>query len=144
MKKIQQEVKTYKDIYVSVDGKNFETEADCREWEKSYRGTLEASWNKVKKVEVNSASLGLPWSGDDHECYIIKPKDLDEIVLINAYIDCTTCSGTMLLTTEHIGKLIALNFGYDHDYCDRYLIDDILVDIKNYIAKMADKLEEVQ
>lgn len=41
MKKIQREVKTYKDIFVSVDGKEFETEANCREWEKSYKGTLD-------------------------------------------------------------------------------------------------------
>lgn len=139
MKKIQKEVKTYEDIYVSVDGKEFKNEADCKEWEKSYKGTLEASWKLVKKKRVNDIDLGLPWSSDDHECYVLKPKDLEEITLINAYIYASTCGGSdsAILTTNHIGKLIALNFGYDHDWCDVYILE-------NHIKKLADYVTELE
>ena len=135
MKKIQKEEKIYKDVYVSVDGKEFSNEADCKEWEKSYRGTLEASWKLIKKIEVSDCNLGLPWSSDDHECYVLMPKDLDEITLINAYIRSSTCCEGVL-TTEHIGKLIALNFGYDHDYCDVYILDKHIKKIYDYVAEI--------
>lgn len=142
MKKIQQEVKTYKNIYVSVDGKEFENEADCRAWENSYKGTIEASWKLIKKVEAGTAELGLPWSCDDHECYIIRPKNLDEITLINAYIDSSTSNNGAKLTTQHIGKLVALNFGYDHDWCDAFILADRISEITKYIAEKENELNE--
>lgn len=137
MKKIQREETKviYKDIYVSVDGKEFTNEADCKAWEESYRGTLEASWKLIEKKEVCDCDYGIAWSSDDHECYAIKPKNLDEIVLINAYIKATTYNeGT--LTTKHIGELLILNFGYDHDYCDVYVLADHFAKIKEQIAKL--------
>ena len=135
MKKIQREVTTYKDIFVSVDGKEFNNEADCKAWESSYRGTLEASWKLIEKKEVCDCDYGMPYSSDDHECYAIKLKNLDEIVLINAYIKATTCNDG-ILTTEHIGKLLILDFGYDHDYCDVWDLSEHITKITERIANL--------
>ena len=135
MKKIQREVVIAKDIYVSVDGKEFENEENCKAWEKSYKGTLEASWKLIDKKAVSDCELGLPWSNDDNECYAIKPKNLDEIVLINAYINGTT-SVEGRLTTSHIGKLLILNFGYDHEWCDVYVLTDHIAKITERVAKL--------
>ena len=142
MKKIQREVKTYKDIYVSVDGKEFANEADCMKWEASYKGTIEASWRLVKKLEVNSTDLGLPWSSDDHECYVVEPKSIEDITLINAYIQSSTDIDRAILTTAHIGGMIVLNFGYDHDYCDMYVLSEHIDKIKKYIAALDSKMHE--
>ena len=60
MKKIQREETKviYTDIYVSVDGKEFTNEKDCREWETSYKGTLEASWKLIRgQVRIMNATL---------------------------------------------------------------------------------------
>lgn len=144
MKKIQREktVTTITDIFVSVDGKEFENETDCRAWENSYRGTLEASWQLIKKVEVCDADFGIPWSSDDHECYVIKPRNLNDITLINAYIQSVTnCNGT-LLTTGHIGDVILLNFGYDRDYCDVHSLTDHLSNITKTITDTIAKFDE--
>jgi hypothetical protein len=137
MRKIQREEAKviYTDIYVSVDGKEFTNEKDCREWETSYRGTIEASWQLINKKKVYNTDYGIPWSSDDHECYAIKPKNLDEIVLINAYIKATT-SNDGRLTTEHIGKLLMLDFGYDHDYCDIWELSKRVEAITSNIAKL--------
>lgn len=137
MKKIQkrEEIVKYTDIYVSVDGKEFTNEADCRAWEKSYRGTLEASWKLVEKKEVSGGDYGVAWTSDDDECYVIKPKTLDDIVFINAYIEGTTCE-TGELTTEHIGKLIFINFGYDHDWCSVTVLEENLAKVAERIAKL--------
>ena len=137
MKKIQREETKviYTDIYVSVDGKEFTNEADCREWETSYRGTIEASWQLINKKRVYDTDYGIPWSSEEHECYAIKPKNLDEIVLINAYIKATTCNDGRL-TTEHIGQLIMLDFGYDHDYCDIWELSKRIEAITKNITKL--------
>ena len=138
MKKIQREVKTYESIFVSVDGKEFKNEEDCKAWESSYKGTLAASWKQLKKINVNSVELGLPWSSDDHECYAIRPKDIEKITLINAYIHSSTGgNGPITLTAQQIGQLIVLNFGYDHDYCDWYIIED-------HIKRLSDHVEDLK
>lgn len=137
MRKIQREETKviYKDIYVSVDGREFENEADCKAWESSYRGTLEASWKLIEKKEVYDTEYGIPWSNEDHECYAIKPKNLDEIVLINAYIKATT-GNDGILTTNHIGTLLILDFSYDHDYCDVWDLKEQFEKITERIAKL--------
>ena len=137
MRKIQREETkvVYTDIYVSVDGREFDNEADCQAWEKSYEGTLEASWKLLDKKEVCNCNYGFAWSSEDHECYAIKPKNLDEIVLINAYIKATTGSNTTL-TTEHIGKVCILNFGYDHDWCDVDILADHLAKVTEQIVQL--------
>ena len=137
MRKIQREETKviYKDIYVSVDGKEFDNEADCKAWENSYKGTLEASWQLIEKKAICNCDYGFSYASEDHECYAIKPKNLDEIVLINAYVKATTGDkGT--LTTEHIGKLLILNFGYDHDYCDVDIFAEHLAKITERCAKL--------
>lgn len=142
MKKIRQEVKTYQDVYVSVDGREFNNEADCKAWETSYQGTLAASWKLIKKIEVCDNNLGLPNASDDHECYVLKPQNLDEITLINAYIASST-GYKGALTTAHIGKLIALNFGYDHDYCDVDILADNLKKVSDYVSKLENDIQEL-
>ena len=137
MKKIQREETKviYTDVYVSVDGKEFTNEADCKAWESSYRGTMEASWKLIDKKEVCNCNYGFEYASEDHECYAIKPKNLDEIVLINAYINATT-GNEGILTTEHIGKLLILNFGWDHDYCDVDILADHLAKITERVTKL--------
>lgn len=137
MRKIQREETKviYTDIYVSVDGKEFTNEADCKAWENSYRGTLEASWALIDKKKVCDCDFGIPWSSEDHECYAIKPKNLDEIVLINAYIKAKTGDNGKL-TTNHIGKLLILNFGYDYDFCDVDVLTEHLARVTEQIAKL--------
>ena len=141
MKKIKREETIYKYVYVSVDGKEFNSEVDCKAWENSYKGTMQASWQLIKKIEVSDCNLGLPWSSDDHECYVLVPKSLDEIVLINAYIESST-DYKNTLTAEHIGKLIALNFGYDHDFCDVYVLADHIKAISDYISDLEKEINK--
>lgn len=140
MERTQKQVTTYQTIFVSVDGKEFNSESDCREWENSYEGTLTASWKLIPKIEANACLLGLPYSYEDKECYVLKPKDLEEITLINAYMEKSTHNNCCKLTTEHIEKLIALDFGYDYDYCDVYILENRINLIMSSIAEFEREL----
>jgi hypothetical protein len=138
MKKIQREETKVivTNIYVSVDGKEFTNEADCLEWESSYRGTLEASWQLIKKEQVDGYDFGIPYVSADSECYILRPKDINEVALINAYMDSVTDDFRTHLTVNHIGKLVLLDFGYDRYSCSTYILTDILAEITDRVAKM--------
>lgn len=146
-KEIREETKVVrKEVYISNDGLEFATEEACTSWEKSYKGTLELSWNAIPKLKVDSTRLGLPYSSDDHECYMVAPKNLDEIILINAFIEAQdtylSYSGGEYLTVENIGKFVILDFGYDRDYCDVYTLDAHLQGIMNYTEELKSKLNK--
>lgn len=121
------------EVYVSADGKEFTDKEHCLEWEKSYRGTLNASWNEFQKKEVNTCDFGIPYSSDDCNAYVITPKNLDEITFINAYINCTTGYDSNPLNTTMVNKALLLNFGYDHDYCDVYVLEELLTKLQKNI-----------
>lgn len=143
MKKIQKDVVIKKDVFVSIDGMEFNNEADCREWETSYKGTMAASWNLIKKIKANPCELGVPYANEDDECYMIKPKNLEEITLINAYIRSST-SCDIKLTTDHIDKAVIIDFGYDHDWCHVYIVENLINNITKKAAELESKLcEEV-
>ena len=142
MKINKKEVVTYKNIYISDDGREFEDENSCKEWEKSYKGTLNVSWNLIKKISVDASSIGFPGGCSDEECYVLRPKNMDEIIFLNAYIRSSTGYNTDILNINHIGKMIVLNFGYDHDYCSCCIVEELIKDISNYASKLETNLDK--
>ena len=128
------------EVYVSADGKEFTDKEHCLEWEKSYRGTLELSWKNFAKKAVCGTDYGVPYAYDDNECYIVMPKNLEDITLINAYIDCVTCGNGNRLETTMINKTVFLNFGYDRDWCDVYDVRDLISKILNRVAEAENSL----
>lgn len=139
MKKIQKEITTYKEVFVSVDGREFSTADDCKMWEESYKGTMGASWELIKKEQVNPYDICISGANEESEIYVLVPKDLNEITLINAYVDSLGCYYSRKLTTEHIGKLIAMDFGYDRDYCDICILSDHIEKLKKNVATLTEK-----
>lgn len=137
MKKIiKEETKVVKvETYVSADGKEFNDENDCLKWEKSYRGTLELSWKMLNPEKVYAPNFGLPYNNDDDNCFVVTPKNLEEVTLINAYIDCQTNENGNRITADTIGKAVLLNFGYDFDWCDTYILEEHLARLTETINK---------
>lgn len=138
----KKEVITYKNIYISDDGREFEDENSCKEWEKSYKGTLNASWNLIKKISVDASRIGFPGGCSDEECYVLRPKNMDEIIFLNAYIRNSTGCNADILNINHIGKMIVLNFGYDHDYCSCYITEELIKEISNYTSEIETNLDK--
>lgn len=136
------EVVTYKNVYISDDGREFEDENSCKEWEKSYKGTLNVSWNLIKKISVDAERIGFPGGCCDDECYVLRPKNMDEIILLNAYIRSSIGYDTDTLNINHIGKMIALNFGYNHDYCSCYIVEELIKKISNYASEVETRLDK--
>lgn len=146
MKREEREIQRVekKVVYIAADGKEFATEDLCREWEKSYMYTLETSFKTIPHIEVEAINAYLPYGSDDHEAYVIKPRNFDDIVVINAFVEMVTCGYKTDLTQDDIGKIIMLNFGYDRDYCDVYYMEDHLQKIKTTYENFVAKLNETE
>ena len=128
--------------YIAIDGTVFATKEMCEQWEKSYKCTLNCSMAKIPHIVTNGEDAYLQCGQCDEEVWIIKPRDFADIKVINAYVEemCFGCRAD--LTHEDIGKLIALNFSYDHDWCGVYKVDKYLNDIKKQYESYEKIMEE--
>ena len=134
--KIKEIEKTYKEkVYVAVDGKEFKNEADCKEWENSYKCTIKQSFDKLPKMRVDGVGLAFPDAHSDDDVLVVEPESLNDIALINAYVQAFIDDGdAMLMDTTYIGKKVVLNFGDSNEYFSFVLFDDLIKHFNRYVA----------
>lgn len=144
MKKIENEVmvKTIETVYEAIDGKRFDSEEACKKWEKSYECTVKASWDKIPKQEINSCDFGLTYAEEEYDCFMVIPRNLNDITTINAFVYMHTHQDA-IMSAENIGKVMVLNFGYDYDWCDVYEMENRLAFLNQMWKKTAEKLTNV-
>lgn len=135
--KIKEIEKTYKaKVYVAVDGKEFRNEADCKEWENSYKCTIKQSFDKLPKKEIDGSSVAFPCACSDDYTVVVEPSSLDDITVINAYVKTLIDDFAVCMDTTCIGKKVVLNFGCCDDYFSFALLDDLIKDFNNNIKRI--------
>lgn len=135
--KIKEIEKTYKEkVYVAVDGKEFKNEADCKEWENSYKCTIKQSFDKLPKLQVDGISVAFPYACSDENVFVVEPHSLNDITVINAYVHSCVDSSATVMDTTYIGKKVVLNFGYSYDYFAFVLLDYLIKDFNNNIERI--------
>lgn len=142
MKKVEKEIQKIQKVitYISEDGLEFSSEENCREWENSYRGTLCKTLNKIPHIETNGDSSYLQGGQEDDCVWVFKPRNFEDIKVINAYTE--TFTGTSAdLTQDDIGVLLMIDFGYDYDWCDVYRVDNYLKKIQNTFDEFKETIE---
>lgn len=145
MRKIENEIvtKSIETVYEACDGKRFKNEADCKAWEDSYRCTITKCFQQIPQIRICGNRTYLDYANEDDEVVALVPRNLEDIKVINAYVKETTCDETNI-THESIGRVIILNFGYDHDWCCWYDMDKHFEQIKNdyesYKSQLGDLL----
>lgn len=143
--KIQEIEKTYKEkVYVAVDGKEFKNEADCKEWENSYKCTIKQSFDKLPKYQISGVSVGFPYSNEDESVFVVAPESFDDVTLVNAYVRSYVDSLATLMDTTCIGKKVVLNFGYSNDYFSFALLDDLIKDFNSNIESINNAFEKLE
>lgn len=140
--KIKEIAKTYKEkVYVAVDGKEFKNEADCKEWESSYKCTIKQSFDKLPKYEINGVSVGFPYSCEDDRVFVVEPRNFNDLALINAYVQAFNDDFAPLMDTDCIDKKVVLNFGLG-DYFSFALLDDLIKDFDDNIKCINNAFEK--
>lgn len=136
------EIKQTKEVvvsteYIANDGKIFRTKEECEQWEKTYECTLGLSMKKIPHIETNGEDAYVQCGNCDDEVWIVKPRDFEDIKVINAYTEVSCCGCKADLTQDDIGKTIILNFGYNHDWCD-------VIRVEPYLKNITKKFEEYE
>ena len=142
MKKIEKEIttKTIVTEYEASDGKIFKNEEDCKKWEDSYEHTITNCFKKIPQISVNGEHSYLNSSDYEDEIIAIMPRDLEDIKVINAYVKATACGTELKITHESVGRILLLNFGYNHDWCIYYDLDKHFEQIKKDYDEYKNKI----
>lgn len=147
MKKIYVDNVTKVEKWESIDGKQFNSEVDCKRWEESYRFTIEQGMKNVPHT-IRSV-YDLFNEGCEDEYYIlIAPQNLDDVIIANAWLKEKYCiyesdKERILLTPNDIGKVktVFVSCG-DCCYINGNSYKDILTDIIHAFANMEKELND--
>lgn len=93
----------------------------------------------IPHVETNGEDVYLQCGLCDDEVWIVKPRDFEDIKVINAYTEATCCGCKSNLTQDYIGKMLALNFGCDHDWCGVYRLKVLEMLTKSLRIKLMER-----
>lgn len=139
------EVKEMKQVvvkteYIAVDGTVFTDKEQCEKWEKSFKCTLTKAMKQIPHVETFAEKAHIPCSNYDENVWVLKPRNFEDIKVINAYTE-HCCGYNADLTQDDIGMLLALNFGYDYDWCDVLKIEKYLAEIKKAYNEFENEID---
>jgi hypothetical protein len=120
----------YITTYISKDGREFKDKESCEKWEQSYISTITYSMQQMPYIKTNGYDTYLRGSDEDSNVWIVRPRNLDDILIINAYAREVCCEPNFNLTHEDVGKVIILDYGYDNCYCVAVRLEQYLQDIR--------------
>lgn len=101
-KELRKEEKViYTDVFIANDGTEFTTQEECEKYEKSWECTISASFKKIPHIKRTEFEWLGEWAGsEDFDVYLIKPRNLDDVRIINEYFKL---SQNEMLTQDNIG-----------------------------------------
>lgn len=137
MKRVTKTETISKTVFEAIDGTEFTDEKKCRDWEDELQCTINAAWNKIPKATVNYSDIF--WgSCEDDEIIIIKPRNIEDIKIIN--IKCRL-SEKEALTQDDIGKEIYFTVYCGDDYYkSSQSLKDAIETIKKHMVIAKDDL----
>lgn len=144
MKEIRKEVQRTEEIitYESVDGKIFKTKEDCERWEKSYEFTIRAAIGKIPQIETNCGNSFIV-SPSESEVLVLKPRNMEDINVINAYGMILEGSVSNPLTQDDIGNIVMIETGFGEDCFYMYRMEEYLQCIIDTYAKIRTNMEKL-
>lgn len=82
------EVKSTATRYVTTDGSTFSSESMANEYENSYKGTMTVMAMEIPHARmVNAVDYNIPYASEDWQSYIFKPRNVDDIKILNAWME---------------------------------------------------------
>ena len=114
MERKEIEVKSFKTVYVAVDGTEFDEREQCEKYDKSALGVVQG---RVKKLAVKITD---EWravgGGEDHECWIVIPKKPEDVDAIKQLLALYGNGQNTDELDEQLGKPVFLMWNYEKDY----------------------------
>ena len=144
------EVKSTATRYVTTDGSIFPSESMANDYENSYKGTMSVMAMEIPHARmVNAVDYNIPYASEDWQSYIFKPRNVDDIKILNAWMEACV-NGSYFnfrdehrLTQKYIGKEILITFGYDADFVDVYLLEERLKTLKRNISDVYEYFDDM-
>jgi len=137
MKKITTTVTVNKDMYISTDGKQFDTELQCREYEKSKLNEARTKLLSLNLIDISTIDLGIPNASELETGYAVYIDSAETINIINNYVEAVnpTYYEKMELR-DYFGSTALIVIGYDEDYIDFYNTTTLLLSLQREITNV--------
>ena len=143
MKEVLVEEVIKKQMYEAFDGKQFTTKESCREYENNRRNIVRHLFDNIPHTEICACNLFDP-SYSDNYVYIMQPRDLEDIKVINEHFMYVSygCKD-IIVNQNHIGKKIVIAICDDSEYMNNLgVLEDVINDFTSKLNDLSVKLDE--
>lgn len=143
MKKVWVDKVIKEEKYEAFDGVHFSTENQCREYEKDRRNIVRHLFESIPHASMDADSLFECCYGD-YSVYVMTPRDLEDIKVINEHhLHVTRCFNDIIVTQEDIGKRIVIALCYDCEYMYCLgTLEKVTEDFCSKLNNLSNKLDE--
>ena len=110
MKEIVKEIITKKTIFESVDGKEFSSREECEKYEESY---IKNCFLSIPHIKTCVTNLHIPLLTENDITYILRPRNIEDVHMINQLLNIVDKDNKKQVTQEDIGVTLILSLGRD-------------------------------
>ena len=111
---------SYDEVYVAVDGTEFNDREECKKYEHSALGVILGKLHKMAIKEASECDMFSGSGSEENKSYLVVPKNESDVTTIqhalfaaNAY----KAEDAAEKVAENIGRPILVTFGYHNDGC---------------------------
>lgn len=135
--------KEYVTEYIAFDGEIFLDAEECKKYEASARAVVKQMAMEHRIFESSRFSIfEMGCEDEDVEVFYIRDEQAFQTVGRYILFECGT-GATLPKADDFIGKEMILIWGYDHDFCEWWTLEEYLDCVrKNYERLKARALEE--
>lgn len=109
--------KEYVNVYVAVDGTEFNDPNECEAYEKSALGVLKGRMHKIALFEGSECDVFGGCGCDENHAFVVAPKNEDEVKTIQqvAYMKSYGDWKQKHAEKVEVGKVLAVVMGYEDE-----------------------------
>lgn len=125
-------------VYVSCDGKEFNSAEECTTWENSFKCAIKEMYKGIV-VSTSMTENLCDHFYSENKVHLLDIKDANALQIAIQYINSISyCSPECsILTTDDIGKKVFIGYTYDEDYAYRFgTKEEMLESLSNSLDKL--------
>lgn len=138
----------YVTTYIADDGTEFKSEEECRKYESTAEGVINAMFEKLPNQKTyDPINSEFPYFGCDDTVVAVKIRSMDDVEIVNKWLKRRDCHDGMLIGAESIGSIHMFCI-YDYDNCvwNMGTVEQFKKTcsdaIDTFVNKLGDKTEE--
>lgn len=112
--------------YVAADGTEFDSQDECREYEKTHVCAIKARLHEMALAEDTECNMYDGSGTDETLVYVVIPKNEEELRFVRQALSINHSKNAEKVSGKDIGRVLLIGFTYGDEYVYVTKLDDLV------------------